>query len=320
MAKLIDSNPKFKRWALTACEDYVAIDAYLRIKRFVPNSDTRFADFEHNFFNLGNALADKHLLMLNSILTRKGEPVLTFVSGHSDSHSATKGFVKAEMRVAIRDALGEMSPKERAAVIEAKRMEARAIEPRDVVYDVSKANRNYEMKLDGTVKVAATKLSEKLKEAVDTGVIPMQRPKYQPPASAVAVAPPVVEVEPEPVPEPRILANLIEPELVEDEEPSLADMEAALAKKKNNRSQIVRIAMLQEANHKLDAQHAEIDALKEEILRLKQVQAENIALRGVVDELEGLKLVIDGQRNTIDDLQTNVRSVKRMVMKFAQAA
>lgn len=181
MAKFVCTRRGLKLWALNKVEDHILIDAYLSVKPFVPRYDYPFSEFEYRYFEAGDALTDKSIVLLNSTLVRKGFTQLCFPEGHSDSYSLLRGAQKAEQRRDIRDALASMSAADRALVMDGKRTEMRQQAPRDPIYDAVKAKRTSPLEIVGTAKVARTHLTEQLIEGVDAGrLAPESRLKTRP--------------------------------------------------------------------------------------------------------------------------------------------
>lgn len=307
MAKLIVTGSGFRLWALTKAEDYLFIDAYLLIKRFVPNYDSRFREFERVYFSEGCMLADKSLMLINSILNRKGYDPLHLREGHSDSYTVLKGQPKAEERARIRTALEGMDDRDRSLVIETKAAEVNRPIDRDVIYDATKAARQMPLEPVGTAKVAPTALTEQLIDALEGG-------RLMPPAVTRADT-----HEPAGTPDPmrskqsttkgrHVLLNLGEHA---QETPPVVD--TLPQGEKRARTATVKLAML-------SAVQDEVTAIRDEMVALQAIRAENGALHAAVNEIERLKQVLEVNQDEVRSLRAALRAFQSSVAEVAIVA
>lgn len=167
MAKKLQADERvpFVRWGTTRAEDFLIIDSYLKVLKFVAKADTNWIKLEENFFRLGNTISDQSIIHLNSHLKRKGFDQIILTEGHSDSYSLIRGTDKANEREKIKRQLEDLSEAEREVVMMQRRTEIMHQPERDIVYDARKAMRTnpFQLNQDG-VKMATTKLGEHLSE------------------------------------------------------------------------------------------------------------------------------------------------------------
>jgi hypothetical protein len=121
-------------YALDECEDYLVLDAYLRIKdsqKFEDNRNLKIFEFYH--LHEGSTLNDNILLHINSFLRRLGIAPIMFVNGHTTNFSFIRGEDKIQLRQSILDLLSQLPTAERDELIarklyEAKRLAVRKME------------------------------------------------------------------------------------------------------------------------------------------------------------------------------------------------
>ncbi|HXP98019.1 MAG TPA: hypothetical protein VN809_14990 [Telmatospirillum sp.] len=132
MAKYIYvEKHRFFTYALDECEDYVIIDAYLRIKESGNfNTTIGMNKFERYHLADGATLNDTILLKFNDFMRVLGYKPVLFVNGHSTSYSMLRGHDKIVRREAMIERLRGMTPAERDDFIDRKRAEAAALPER----------------------------------------------------------------------------------------------------------------------------------------------------------------------------------------------
>lgn len=307
MAKLIVLNSGLRLWALTKAEDYLLVDAYLLVRSYVPKSDHRFLEFERRYFDAGDMLADKALVMLNCILKRKGYDPLHLREGHSDSYTIMQGWLKAQERRRICDVLEEMTDSERALVLEVKASEVNRQIDRDDVYDATKATRLTPLEPLGTAKAAPTALTEQLVSAMDSGLLAPSVPST-PRASETRAAPEVMKPERSVAKKRRVLLSLSNRE---------QEIQPAVAKppqdEKRTRTATVKLAML-------SAVQDEVSAIRDEMAALQAIRAENGALHAAVSEIERLKQVIAVSQEEMRGLRAALKAFQSSIAEVAIAA
>ncbi|MHB2205257.1 hypothetical protein [Methylobacterium sp. CM6257] len=306
MAKLIVTGSGFRLWALTKAEDYLFIDAYLLIKPFVPNYDSRFREFERMYFSEGCMLADKSLMLINSILNRKGYDPLHLREGHSDSYTVLKGQPKAEERARIRTALEDMDDRDRSLVIESKAAEVNRQIDRDVIYDATKSARLMPLEPAGTVKVAPTALTEQLIGALDGGRLML------PAVARAGTHEPAGTLDPMRSKQSTTTGRrvLLDLRKREQETPPVVDTPP---REKRARSATVKLAML-------TAVQDEVSAIRDEMAALQAIRAENGALHAAVNEIERLKQVIAVSQEEMRGLRAALKAFQSSIAEVAIAA
>lgn len=65
-------------WRLEHCEAVVLIDAWLQVKARIPQTEHWRLDFEHRFFERGDAVSERHLSNINHHLRRIGANEVPF--------------------------------------------------------------------------------------------------------------------------------------------------------------------------------------------------------------------------------------------------
>lgn len=203
MAKKLyaDARVPFVRWATTRAEDYLIIDAILKVRRFIQPSDVEFMNFEDKYFDKGVAIKDHHMMILNSRLRRKGLEQILLVEGHSDSYTIIRDQTKSEARAQIREQLEALPESARATVIERYRREVEQQDPRDLERDSLQILGNgtpTSTKSFESVSLMPTKLGEQLSNLMANG-------RKNPPKAAPQLVQPdptakpaeVMELEPE---------------------------------------------------------------------------------------------------------------------------
>lgn len=331
VAKLQVYDNGGRRWALHKCEDYLVVDAYLRIRKHVPNSDKNFINFEHHYFDRGDMLSDRDLITINHVLRRKGYDQIAFVDGHSDSHSLMRGNDKVRERIQIRESLETMLKDKRDLVMNKQREEARALHSRDLVYDTEKQARLVPLEDRGMTRVARTKLTEQLTSAVENGTVvyrhvePIIHAPCPSSAALKSVEPEKIEqsdhskAEDEPV---GVVATAVEDDA--GYEPSMDDIEEAMyfktAAKKAGVGR-VRLAMLTETQEALAALRQKVEVFHGVAVAKADLDG---AMERVHDTFESLSGRLgDIQRQVEDDraemleLRKTVGKLKRMLMDFA---
>lgn len=312
MAKLIVANNGRRLWALTKAEDYLLIDAYLLIKGYVPKSDHRFFEFEKRYFDEGSMLADQALVMINSVLRRKGYDPLHLREGHSDSYTITRGWTKVQERRRIRDALNEMTDRDRALVLEVKASEVNRQIDRDDVYDAAKAARLTPLEPLGSAKVASTALTEQLVSAMDSGHLAPSVPSM-PSASETRGTPEVVKLERPVLKTRRVLLSLSKREQELQPAVDTPPVDTPAQGEKRERTATVKLAML-------TAVQDEVSAIRSEMAALQTIKSENGALHAAVNEIEQLKQIIAVSQEEMRGLRTALKAFQSSIAEVAIAA
>jgi hypothetical protein len=65
-------------WRVEYCEAVVLTDAWLRVKERIPPTERWTFDFEHRFFERGDAVSERHLASINRHLRRIGAEEVWF--------------------------------------------------------------------------------------------------------------------------------------------------------------------------------------------------------------------------------------------------
>ena len=130
MARRYDTVMKGNVWAWRTrkCEDYLIVDAILKIK-WAEAGSKRLADVVNRFLYQGLALSDRDLTAVNDHLARIGEQPVEFLDSHSDGYAAETGYGKANIRKELLRSLESMTAEKRAKVIAKQQEEARRLPP-----------------------------------------------------------------------------------------------------------------------------------------------------------------------------------------------
>ena len=107
---------------LERCEDIIVIDAWLRIRPRVQNSEGWKIHFEERFFGEGGWLLPSHLGNINSHLKRCSLPTIEFENSGSTAYAMLRGEQRVDDRQQIIKTLEE-NPDKRAEIV----VKARAI-------------------------------------------------------------------------------------------------------------------------------------------------------------------------------------------------
>ena len=282
------------------------IDAYLLIRGYVPKNDHRFFEFEKRYFDEGSMLADQALVMINSVLRRKGYDSLHLREGHSDSYTITRGWAKVQERRRIRDAMNEMSDRDRALVLEVKASEINQQIDRDDVYDAAKATRLTSLEPLGSAKVAPTALTEQLVSAMDSGHLAFSTPSM-PRADEHHATFETMKLERPVANGQRVTLNLSEPG-----QEIRAAVDTPPQEKKRARMATVKLAML-------TAVQDEVSAIRNQMTALQTMKVENGALHAAVNEIEQLKQVITTSQDEVRSLRAALKAFQSSIAEALAA-
>jgi hypothetical protein len=133
MAKYIDVPAKgMFTYALDECEDYVLLNAYLRIVESGKFKQSKYVKvFEYYHLQEGGTLNDNILMQINGSLRLLGRPSLAFVNGHTTNYASLRGQEKVARRQEILDQLCSLDAAERTALVARKETEAAKLPERN---------------------------------------------------------------------------------------------------------------------------------------------------------------------------------------------
>ena len=112
-----------KAWAPHRCEDYVIIDALLRV-RDQEAYDRDMTLLFNRYLGQGEALSDADLELLNERLADAGLDPVELIETRPDSYAQQKGYGKANVRNAIMRTIAGMTVSKRTETIMQYRQEA----------------------------------------------------------------------------------------------------------------------------------------------------------------------------------------------------
>ena len=123
-------------WRLEHCEVVVLIDAWLRVKGRIPPTERWTLDFEHRFFERGDAVSERHLTSINRHLRRIGLDEVWFEETNVGEYvrSGDKA-TWLQDRLHIKESLQSMDAARRSCFVDDAITTTEALEP---------AHRNYE--------------------------------------------------------------------------------------------------------------------------------------------------------------------------------
>ena len=113
-----------KAWAPHRCEDYLIIDALLRLRDVEPY-DKDLSALVNRYLGQGDSLSDDDVGLLNQRLDAAGMETLSLVETRPDSYCKQKGYGKANVRTAIMRTIGAMADAKRTEVMMQYRQDAK---------------------------------------------------------------------------------------------------------------------------------------------------------------------------------------------------
>ena len=111
-------------WAPHRCEDYLIIDALLRLRDVEPY-DKDLSALVNRYLGQGDSLSDEDIQLLNERLGAAGMETLSLVETRPDSYCKQKGYGKANVRTAIMRTIGAMADAKRMEVMMQYRQDAK---------------------------------------------------------------------------------------------------------------------------------------------------------------------------------------------------
>jgi len=112
-------------YALDECEDYLVLDAYLKIIESGVSAQVKTIKiFEYYHFQEGGMLNDNILMQLNGFLMRMDLPTLFFVNGHTTAYAHMRGQEKTARRASMLAYLRSLTKAHRTDFIAKKQFEA----------------------------------------------------------------------------------------------------------------------------------------------------------------------------------------------------
>lgn len=123
-------------WRLEYCEAVILIDAWLRVKGRIPPTECWTLDFEHRFFERGDAVSERHLANINRHLRRIGADEVWFDETNvSEYVRAGDKTTWLQDRLHVKEALQSMDTARRACFVDDEAAAMEALEPAHRTYE-----------------------------------------------------------------------------------------------------------------------------------------------------------------------------------------
>lgn len=96
--KTVVNSNETVAWATHECEDYLVVDAYLRVLKYTKGQDIRLTEFSKNWLDRGTMLLRAHLSYFNHVLSQNGDDKLILVHNCQSGYSMVNGKTKSDIR------------------------------------------------------------------------------------------------------------------------------------------------------------------------------------------------------------------------------